>query len=195
MHQSSPIASVIQSIQATTDRLLARKSAIVIAIDGRCGAGKSTLAACLADALSATVIHADDFFLRPEQRTEARFAEPGGNMDRERLMEEVLIPLSHGIPFTYRPFDCHTLALKAPVEVFPSPITVVEGSYTCHPELWKYYDLHIFMDIDPQTQLSRIEARSGSDAVRRFAERWIPLEERYFSAYPIAERFEMIVRL
>ena len=33
----------------------------------------------------------DDFFLRPEQRRPERFAEPGGNVDRERFAAEVLV--------------------------------------------------------------------------------------------------------
>lgn len=195
MQPKTPVTTAIETIRTAANRLLAPKNTVVIAIDGRCGAGKSTLAAGLAETLSAAVIHADDFFLRPEQRTEARFAEPGGNMDRERLTEEVLIPLSHGRPFAYRPFDCHTLTFKTSTIVKPSPITIVEGSYTCHPELWEYYDLHIFTDVDPETQIRRIEARSGTDAARHFAERWIPLEERYFAAFCIKERCEICVRI
>ncbi|MBS7324987.1 MAG: (d)CMP kinase, partial [Angelakisella sp.] len=37
----------------------------VIALDGRAAAGKSTLAAALAETLQAAVIHMDDFFLPP----------------------------------------------------------------------------------------------------------------------------------
>lgn len=49
----------------------------IVAIDGRCGAGKSTLAQQLARDLGGRVVCADDFFLRPEQRTPERLAEPG----------------------------------------------------------------------------------------------------------------------
>ena len=41
----------------------------VLAIDGPCGSGKTTLAALLARLYDCPVFHADDFFLRPEQRT------------------------------------------------------------------------------------------------------------------------------
>ena len=37
----------------------------IIAIDGRCAAGKTTLAARLAKELGGDVIHMDDFFLPP----------------------------------------------------------------------------------------------------------------------------------
>ena len=56
----------------------------------------------------------DDFFLRPEQRTPERYAEPGGNVDRERFLAEVLIPLRAGETVQYRRFDCSTFTVLPP---------------------------------------------------------------------------------
>ena len=78
-----------QELNALLRDKLAEKGRIVLAIDGRCGAGKSTLADRLAAQWNGRVIRADDFFLRPEQRTPERLAEPGGNLDRERMKAEV----------------------------------------------------------------------------------------------------------
>ena len=47
----------------------------VIAIDGRCASGKSTLAQQLAGLTGAGIIHMDDFFLPRELRTEERLTE------------------------------------------------------------------------------------------------------------------------
>ena len=66
------------------DKLLSRGNAIVT-IEGGSASGKSTLAEILCEVYGCNVFHADDFFLRPEQRTPARFAEVGGNLDRERF--------------------------------------------------------------------------------------------------------------
>ena len=41
------------------------KPRILVAIDGRCGSGKTTLAAALQEMLQCPVVHMDDFFLRP----------------------------------------------------------------------------------------------------------------------------------
>ena len=71
-----------------------RGGRLVIAIDGKCATGKTTLAARLASGLDADVIHMDDFFLPPAKRTQQRLSEPGGNVDYERFMEEVLLQLS-----------------------------------------------------------------------------------------------------
>ena len=61
------------------DALLQNQEHVLIAIDGSCTSGKTTLAAALQEKYLCGVFHMDDFFLRPEQRTDERFAEPGGN--------------------------------------------------------------------------------------------------------------------
>lgn len=160
-------------------KLQNRKPRVLVAIDGRCASGKTTLAAALAERLGAGVIHMDDFFLRPEQRTPERYAEPGGNIDRERFLAEVLLPLTTGKPFDYRLFDCHTMRLAEPVTFTPTDITIIEGTYSCHPDLRDYYDLRVFLTVTPKEQLTRLSQRPGAD-VRMFREKWIPMEERYF---------------
>ena len=60
----------------------------IIAIDGRCAAGKTTLAARLAKELGGDVIHMDDFFLPPALRTQERRSEPGGNVHYERFLRK-----------------------------------------------------------------------------------------------------------
>ncbi len=156
---------------------------LLVAIDGRCASGKTTLATQLQEALDCSVIHIDDFFLRPEQRTPERLATPGENVDHERFLAEVLQPLHRGEPVTYRPFDCSTQQLSHPVTVPSSPVILVEGSYSCHPALQTYYDLRIFLTTPPEEQMRRILARNGPDYAEVFRTRWIPLEEAYFSAH------------
>ena len=61
-------------------------------------------------------------------------------------------------------------------------VTIIEGSYAMHPLLRKYYDYMIYLTIDPQTQQNRIYERNP-EKYDDFVNRWIPLEERYFTAY------------
>lgn len=180
----------VQAASARIDALLARKERVLIAIDGFCGAGKTTLGEMLAERYGCTLFHVDDFFLRPEQRTEHRYAEPGGNVDYERFREEVLLPLKAGKPFAYRPFDCKTLTLKEPVSVKPGALTVVEGSYSQHPYFEDPYDLKIFLTVDPSVQRRRILERPAF-LHRQFFEKWIPMENRYFEAFQIAEKADI----
>lgn len=168
------------------------KRPLTIAVDGRCASGKTTFAELLERGTDCTVIHTDHFFLRPEQRTEERLNEAGGNVDYERLIDDVMIPLSMGKPFSYRKFDCKVMKLSDEIYVKPASLIVVEGSYSCHPMLFDFYDLHIFFTVDPQEQLRRIRFRNGSEAVSDFRERWIPLEEKYFSLFKIQEKCDFV---
>lgn len=189
--ESSPAAAA----QAILDKLADMKTPAVIAIDGRCGSGKTTLAECICKETGAGLVHMDDFFLRPEQRTPQRLAEPGGNVDWERVLREVLLPLAERGEASYRPYDCQTQSLKEPIKLARGPLTVVEGSYSCHPGLWDRYAFHVFLDVQPQEQLRRIQLRNGPEALPAFRDKWIPLEERYFAACRVAERCEIRFQL
>ena len=152
----------------------------ILAIDGRCASGKSTLATQLAADWDANLFHMDDFYLQPHQRTAERLAEPGGNVDRERFLSEVLQPLRAGQPVAYRRFDCHTFTFDPVRIIEPKQLAIVEGSYSCHPDLRDLYEVRLFLDIDQETQMERIMRRNGPEAAERFHTRWIPLEETYF---------------
>ena len=161
------------------DRLLNRRESVVVAIDGKCTSGKTTLAAQLADAYDCNVFHMDDFFLRPEQRTPERFAEIGGNVDYERFAEEILTPLKTGEPVSYRPFDCSTFTLAQPVSVQPKKLTIIEGTYSHHPYFGDPYDLKILLTVTEDLQRQRVLERPAF-LHSRFFESWIPMENRYF---------------
>ena len=92
----------------------------------------------------------------------------------------MLVPLRRGEAAVYRPFDCGTMTLRPPVTVRPVRLNIVEGAYSLHPSLEKYYDLSVFLDVTPETQRRRILSRNGAEWGQRFFERWIPLETAYF---------------
>lgn len=169
------------------DKLLARGDAVV-AIEGGSASGKSTLAGILQEVYDCNLLHMDDFFLRPEQRTPARLAEVGGNLDRERFFDEVVRPLGRREEIRYRRFDCSSQALGEPITIAPKKLTVVEGVYAMHPAFGEYYSLSVFLDIDPARQKDRILKRNGLPLANRFFEEWIPLENRYFSQMQIRSR-------
>lgn len=160
---------------------------IIIAIDGRCASGKTTLAKAISEQIDCNVIHMDDFFLRPEQRTANRLATPGENIDHERFLEEVLIPLSKGLPVTYHPFDCHKMGFGEEILLSPKKINIVEGSYSYHPSLRDYYAYTFFLTISLEEQMKRIIDREGVEKAKIFKEKWIPLEEEYFKTLEVTE--------
>lgn len=170
------------------ERLWNEGGRALVAIDGRCASGKSSLAACLERRLGLPVIHMDDFFLRRSQRTQERLSKPGGNVDHERFLAEVLEPLHAGKPAVYRPYSCRTGELGEERVVNPAPVVLVEGSYSCHPALWDRYAQRVFLTVEPEEQLRRIQGRDGEARLKEFREQWIPLEERYFSAFQVEDR-------
>lgn len=181
---------VIAKIRERIGMLLNEKDRIIVAIDGSCTSGKSTLATALAKEYDCNLFRVDDFFLRPEQRTPERLAEVGGNVDYERFREEVLLPLEAGRAFEYRPYDCRTGSLKMPVAVMPKHINIIEGSYSHHPYFEDPYDLKVFLTVNPEVRVQRIMARPAF-LQKRFLEEWIPMEQAYFEKFQIGEKADL----
>lgn len=165
----------------------------VVAVEGGSASGKTTLGETLKTLYDCTVFHMDDFFLRPEQRTPERYAEAGGNIDWERFLEEVLIPLRKNEPVNYRRFDCATFTIAPPVKVKPAGLVIVEGAYAMHPELAAYYDFSVFLDITPALQSARIRKRNTPEMAERFFREWVPLERTYFSKMQVKSRCDMSI--
>lgn len=164
---------------------------VVIAIDGRCGSGKSTLAHLLTEVFSCNVFHMDDFFLPAHLRTKERLSQPGGNIDHERFMKEVLRPSSEGRDVCFQPFDCAMGELKPAVYKPAESISIVEGSYSLHTAFANCYDLRIFLTCSPEIQKQRLLHREGQNMFIRFLTEWIPREEHYFSACAIADHCDL----
>lgn len=181
---------IVLKIAERIEELKKEKEYLLVALDGRCGAGKTTLADLLKESIACNVIHTDSFFLRPEQRTEERLQSPGGNVDYERILEEVIKPWHKNKTFSYRPFSCTTKMLEESVMVLPQPVTLIEGAYSCHPSLIDNYDLKIFLDIDTETQRKRVQERNGENA-SMFYEKWIPMEEKYLKEFSVKENCDM----
>ena len=165
---------------------VAEHGSCVLAIDGFCASGKSTLAQAIAQAFNARLIHMDDFFLPPEKRTPQRFAEPGGNVDYERFKAEVVDQLASE-ELTYGVFDCSEMAVTSHVTLPKTPVTVIEGAYSHHPSFGEYYDLDIFVQTSPEEQLRRIRERDGEEYLPMFVNRWIPMERAYEEAFDVRD--------
>lgn len=174
-----------QDVLEAINEIYKQKGHVTIAIDGRCGSGKTTLANKLKAYFDCHIFHMDDFYLQEYQRTQERYNEPGGNVDRERFKKEVLDPLKNQQDVLYRPIECSSMSISEGT-VYPyKPINIIEGSYSCHLELIDAYDITVFLDIDEPLRLKRIEERNGKEALNMFIKKWIPLEEKYFSSFDI----------
>ena len=182
-----------EAIIASVQQLLEHQPRVLIAIDGNCCAGKTTMASRLGAMLGASVFHLDDYFLQMHMRTPERLSQPGGNVDAERFLEEVLLPAKRGETAHVVKYDCHEDLLLPPVPVLPDRIVIVEGAYSLHPLLASYYDLKVFCRIDSVLQLSRIRTRNGEAALKVFESRWIPLENNYFQALEVLSQCDIVI--
>ena len=163
---SNSLTPIINSITALLSTAAGRP--ILIALDGRCGSGKTTLAAQLAERFPGSrTIHTDDYYLPPAQRVPGWETLPCANMDLKRLRAEVLNPARAGQPFSYLAYSCREGAYLSPVSCQPAQLVIVEGSYSHHPALADCYDLRVFVTCSKAEQTRRLQARGGG-AVSRF---------------------------
>jgi len=165
---------------------------LIIAIEGRCGSGKSSLATLLSEMFTCNVFHMDDFFLPFEMKTTERLAQPGGNVHYERFHAEILRPLENHKAVTYCPYHCKERVLGDPIHVEFKNLNIVEGVYSLHPVLRQTYDYRIFLTVDSQVQKERIRKRNGEEMLQNFINKWIPMEEHYFSALKIEAQCDIV---
>ena len=175
----SLIADRIEALQAATSRL-------VIAIDGRGGAGKSSLARKVVAALPGAVhVEFDWFHLsKAEVRDDQRF-------DSARLIDEIILPFRAGS----RDLECKRYnwgylsgnpdgLAEEPIRLHGVEVIVLEGCGVLSPELARLFDLRIWLDTPAKEALVRGMRRDieeyGLDPARVTAawEEWAQWEAR-----------------
>ncbi len=178
------------------DKLLnSDKDNLIIAIDGKCASGKTTLGYYLQSVYDCNLFHMDNFFLREEQKTEERVIEIGGNVDYERFKSEVIDKLLEQQEVEYRKYSCKDQRIDETADVIKHKrLNIVEGSYSQHPHFGDVYDLKIFMDIDNETQIEYIRKRNGEVKLKLFVSVWIPKVNAYFNKFAIKEANILNVR-
>lgn len=172
---------------------LAEKDFLLIAVEGPCASGKTTLSKDFESTFDCNIIHMDDFFLPFEKKTEDRMKETGGNIDYERFFNEVVCNIKNNAPFSYGRFSCSEGKINEKIELTRKTLTVVEGVYSMHPKFGDLYDIRIFIEIDNETQLKRLKKRSP-EKLERFINEWIPMEKRYFEKFNIKEKCHIVTR-
>ncbi len=183
-----PLVCIVDELMKNSGR------PFVLAIDGRAASGKTTAAADTAEFFGDTeTVHMDDFFLPGKLRTKERLSEAGGNLHRERFLDEVVPHIRDG-GFDYRVFDCGTFDYKKePRHIGECSLIICEGAYSLHPAFGKYYDLAAFSDVNPEEQRARILGRNGKEMLERFESKWIPMEEKYFDTFGTRGRCDITI--
>ncbi len=185
---------VLDSIFSRIEAAQKNNRKLLLVIDGKCGSGKTTLSERLGERYGCNVFHIDDFYLPIIMQTPDVMEEPGGNINYDRFIAEIMAPLTEDRELVYRPFLCVEQEYAPGVSLKKTGVNVIEGTYSCHPRLRKIYAsmtdwevITLFLDIDDKNQRDRVRGRVGEQRFKLFEDKWIPREREYFRAYSVGE--------
>ncbi len=178
---------------------------VVVAVDGRSSAGKSTFAKKLGRRVGATVIEGDDFYsggheAEWDQMTPAERCLYCIDWRRQRV---VLRLLRSGQPAQWHPYDWSTTdarRLAHPSTAAPTEVIILEGVYSGRPELHDLLDLTTLLDT-PEIERSRRSNTRPRETPwsimegdrKHWAVRFGESEDHYFDHVMPPDRFDAIV--
>lgn len=179
-------------------RLARTMSPAVVALDGRSGTGKSTLAEWMAGQLGGIRVDQDDFYAGgdiDEWRRLTSREKADRVIDWRRVRGEVLLPLREGQGASWRPFDWDTMIGLAPetITVPPSGLVILDGAYSARPELADLIDLSILVTLDDAVRRERLRLREGEDLVSCWHTVWDEAEDYYFGTIRPPEAFDLVI--
>lgn len=180
---------------------------VVVGLDGRSGSGKSTLAVALARRLATegtevTVIEGDDFYAGGSATTWDRRSveERASRVIDWRRQRDVLRTLQDRGAAEYRPFDWHApdwdsdqVPLAKSVRVTAAAVVVLEGAYSCRPELHDLLDLRVLLDVPADVRRRQLLEREGDELRTEWEVRWSGAEDHYFGAVMPPEAFDLVL--
>jgi uridine kinase len=170
------------------------RSPFVVAIDGRSGVGKSTLAALLATRLDALVISGDDFFSGGVTLRHDPPSVLAENCIDWRSLKEVVTTLSTKGQARFLPFDWEAFdgsKRSDPVVLEARPIIIVEGVYSARPELQELLDFSVLIDIPDDLRRRRLTEREGE--IGAWERQWHLAEDWYFENRVRGEGFDVVI--
>jgi uridine kinase len=168
----------------------------VIAIDGGGGAGKTTFASYLQQAIAgSTIVKIDDFYRPPQLRTplfSTKIINP--NFDWDRLRTSVLEAVKEDREIRYQLYDFKTGTLSGEIISIPSDVTIiVEGVWSLQEAFRGFYDYRIWLEVPSDIRMERGVARDGEEYRKVWEEEWIPIDESYKEIYKPHLRADCVI--
>ncbi len=192
----------VDQIVSRAEELRRERGRVLIALDGRGGAGKSTLARAIVQRIprSAHVEH-DWFHLPKDQVSEGR------RFDHERLIAEVLSPFRSGArELRFLRYNWGYLAgmsdgfHETPISISDVDVVVVEGVETLHRSLDSHFDLRVWVDTSPELSLERGMRRDveeyhlDPERVRAAWKEWSERESESLARDDRRDRADVIIK-
>jgi uridine kinase len=177
-------ADLVATILAGPARLGAVR---VVAVDGPSGAGKTTFAGRLADALATAaarvaVVHTDDLL----DGWDDQFEFWG------RLEATVLAPLRDGRPGRYPVYDWVRGRFGGTRELPVPDVLIIEGGTATRTVVRPELTLSVFVSAPAALRMDRALSRDGAQ-VRAPLRRWMAAEDRYFAAAGTCEWVDHLI--
>ncbi len=159
-------------------------AAAIIAIDGRSGSGKTSLAEAVAAELEdAAVLHLDDMY----PGWDGLAATPA------LLVAQVLEAIRRGERASFRRFDWVRGTFTDSVPVPRARFLIVEGAGSSVGMARRYADIRVWLEADPAIRKRRGLDRDG-DAYAPHWQRWADQEDTVFGADRTRDRAHLILR-
>lgn len=178
---------------------------LVVAIDGRSGTGKSTLASLVAKEIRAAVVLLDDFFAASipdadwdRMTVDERRAKV---FDWARIRSEAIMPLLAGRVARWHPFDFEsgqrvdgTYGMKTKAkEVEPASVILLDGAYSAGPQLADLVGSTVLVELPEEERWARLARREEAEFLAQWHARWTAVEDFYFSDIRPGSSFDLIV--
>ena len=174
----------LNELLATREKCGATK---IIAIDGRAGSGKTTLAADLTLALSlensVTLVHMDEIY-----EGWAAALGPSLTATLERLLEA----LSRKEPYALPIYDWGKGVFLTSRTIAPTQMLILDGVGSAQAKVREYAAATIWLDIEAEIGLERVLQRDGQGIVNEMRQ-WQRDEENHFALDKTREYSDFIL--
>lgn len=179
------------------DTMPRRQKTLLIGIDGCGGSGKSTLAKKLKESRAdAAVVHMDDFYFPSSELIQGPPQDKpvGADFDWQRVLNQVLVPLSQDKEGSYQRYDWNSDQLAEWHTIPVGGVAIIEGISSTRLELAGYYDFTIFVECPYETRLHRGLERDGEAARDRWVNDWMVAEQKYVDSHKPQERADVVIK-
>lgn len=186
----------LEQLVRSINSISKKQSTLLIGIDGCGGSGKSTLANKLKTEYSnVTVVHMDDFYLPSSKLIKAQPEKKpiGSDFDWERVLKQVLEPISKNNEGCYQRYDWDIDDLAEWNTVPVGGTVIIEGVYSIRKELANKYDYTIWVDCPRDIRLSRGLKRDGEEARDMWENNWMVSEDIYVEEHKPFEIADLVV--